>query len=350
MRVHLCPCEFGEKERLLAEDGEFKAVAFRYSTGVEGLRVCNACGSFTILPFMGQQIWRCDFDGRELAMKSMHDEPELCRSCFNESYGCFLMHCGLTAMGNPTEEDGHVGHAELPIARYRDAWLETGRDEKGAYIAAGGTFVNRLCFTYHYAFSPVVKLRSGAGALEIAATVENRKDIPFEYYYLCHVNHRPVNGSRIVESPLAKPPIINHEVPDGYHKPWADATNAWLGRLDRDYTAQSIIGAKGESYRPEIVNCYFHKADRAGWAFVKQIYPRKIGKTGGVYVKYRPSELPYATRWIARTKEEDALGMCLPATAEHKGLSYCRAHGQQSFLAPGESAAFHIETGVCRSR
>ena len=112
MKVYLCKGDFGEKKRLLAENGEFKAETFRYSTGVEALKVSNARGSFTILPFLGQQIWRCDFDGVELAMKSIYDEPKDCKDCFNESYGCFMMHCGLTAMGNPTAEDDHVGHAE----------------------------------------------------------------------------------------------------------------------------------------------------------------------------------------------------------------------------------------------
>ena len=334
---------FGETSRVLMECGEFKAATFKYSTGVEGLKVSNSRGSFTILPFMGQTLWRCDFDGRELTMKSIHEEPEDCKVCFNESYGYFLMHCGLTAMGNPTAEDSHVGHAELPIARYQEAWIATGVDAVGAYVEVGGTFVNRMCFTYNYAFSPVVRLRAGEAKLEIEATVENRKDIPFEYYYLCHVNHRPVDGSRIEESKLAKKPIINHEVPEDYHKPWADATNAFLARLDADYTLQNTVGGEGESYRPEIVNCYFHVPDADGTATVSQVYP---GGAGGVYVKYRPDELPYATRWIARTEDEDAMGMCLPATSEHKGLAYCRANGQQSFLEPGERVTFHIETGL----
>ena len=338
MKINLANFQFTDKPTLLAEDGEFKAVAFRYSTGVAALKVSNRRGSFTILPWMGQMIWRCDFDGRELAMKSMYDEPADCKECFNESYGCFMMHCGLTAMGNPTKDDTHVGHAELPIARYQEAYLEFG----DGFAAVGGTFTNRLCFTYDYAFSPRVVLRKGAAKIEISGTVKNNKDIPFEYYYLCHVNHRPVDGSRIVESPLKRPPIINHEVPDDYYKPWGDATNAWLAVLDKDYKAQSVVGAKGESYRPEIVNCYFHKADKSGWAKVKQMYP----KGGGVYVKYRPSELPYATRWIARTKDEDAMGMCLPATSEHKGRLYCQAHGQQRYLAPGRKFSFRIETGL----
>ena len=341
-KVHLYRNSFADAKRVLLECGEFRAETFRYSTGVEALKVSNSRGSFTILPFMGQMVWRCDFDGRKLAMKSIHDEPERCKTCFSESYGCFLMHCGLTAMGNPAADDSHVGHAELPIASYREAWIATGSDAIGDYVAVGGKFVNRLCFTHNYEFSPTVLLRAGAAKLEIAASIHNRKDIPFEYYYLCHVNHRPVDGSRIVESPLSRHPIINHEVPDGYYKPWADATNAFLRRLDTDWTLQSKVGIEGESYRPEIVSCYFHRPDADGFAAVMQVFP---GNEGAVYVKYRPGELPYATRWIARTEDEDAMGMCLPATAEHKGLSYCRAHSQQRFLQPGESVTFHIETG-----
>lgn len=344
-KVRLFGGMFGETVRLLLESGEFRAETFRYSTGVDAVKVSNARGSFTILPFMGQQVWRCDFDGLELAMKSIHDEPEVCRDCFTESYGCFMMHCGLTAMGNPTAADSHVGHAELPIARYRDAWIGIGRDRRGPYIAVGGTFLNRLCFTHSYAFSPVVRLRAGAARLEIEASIRNNKDIPLEYYYLCHLNHRPVDGSKIVESPLSRRPIVNREVPEGYYKPWADATERFLDALERDYRIQRTVGVKGESYRPEIVNCYFHRPGRDGWAFVKQMFPKRVGKAGGVYVRYRPAELPYATRWIARTKDEDAMGMCLPATAEHKGRTFCRAHKQQRILAPGKTVTYHVEAG-----
>lgn len=346
MRINLANFAFTETPTVIAENGELKATAFRYSTGTEAIRVSNRRGSFTVLPWRGQMIWRCDFDGRELTMKSMYDEPKDFQRCFDESYGCFLMHCGLTAMGNPTPQDTHPGHAELPVARYQEAYLEFGTDKAGEYVAVGGSYRHDLCFSYNYLFSPRVVLRKGAAKLEIEATATNLKDLPLEYYYLCHVNHRPVDGSKIVESPLAKKPIVNHEVPAGYYKPWADATNKWLAALDCDYRLQSVVGAKGESYRPEIVNCYFHKPDKTGWATVRQVYPKRIGKVGGVFVRYRPGELPYATRWIARTNDEDALGMCLPATAEHKGRLYCQAHRQQRYLKPGKSVTFHIETGI----
>ena len=344
MKITLNRSFFAEAKRTLVEEGELKAELFRYASGIEAVRVSNRRGSFTVLPWMGQMIWRCDFDGRELVMKSIWEEPAVCKASYEESYGCFLMHCGLTAMGNPTAADTHPGHGELPTAVYDEAWLDVGADKAGPFLAVSGVYRHKRCYALDYAFSPRALLRPGKATVEVTSTIANDRDLPLEYYYLCHVNHRPVDGSRIVESPLRKPPIINHEVPADYYKPWGDATNRFLDALDRDYRLQRVVGAKGESYRPEIVNCYFHKPDAKGWAFVKQMYP----KGGGVFVRYRPGELPYATRWICRTPHDDALGMCLPATAEHKGRLYCQAHKEQRVLAPGKSVAFHIETGLLK--
>ena len=130
MKTYLREGFFTDKETTLVEAGELKATLFTYSTGVRAVRISNAKGSATVLPFDGQAVWRCDFLGRELTMKSIYDEPQVCGH-FGESYGCFLMHCGLTAMGNPTAADTHPGHGELPTAKYRSAWLETGTDAEG---------------------------------------------------------------------------------------------------------------------------------------------------------------------------------------------------------------------------
>jgi len=170
----------------------------------------------------------------------------------------------------------------------------------------------------------------------------NLKDLPLEYYYLCHVNHRPVDGARLLYTADPAKAIINREVPEGYRKDWADATNAWLDAMERNPACGDRIGAKGESYRPEIVNCFLHHAAKDGWAYTMQLAPDGTA----VYVKHDPKQLPYGTRWIARTVDEDALGMCLPATAEHKGRLYCRAHHQQRMLKTGKTVRYHIETGL----
>ncbi len=341
MKTYLQDRFFTEKETVLVESGELKATLFTYSTGVEAVRISNAKGSATVLPFMGQAVWRCDFLGRELTMKSIYDEPQNC-TFYGDTYGFFVLHCGLTAMGNPTAADTHPGHGELPLAKYRQAWVEVGEDLKGPWIAVGGIYSHLRCFSVNYDFSPTLKLRAGATSLEIDVEFTNRKDLPLEYYYLCHINHLPVDGSRLLYTADPKKAIINHEVPDGYRKDWADATNAWLDKMDINPSCGDKVGAEGESYRPEIVNCFMHHAAKDGWAYTMQLHPDGTA----VYVKHDPKQLPYGTRWIARTEDEDALGMCLPATAEHKGRLYCQEHRQQRILKTGRTVSYHIETGL----
>jgi len=48
---------FTEQPRALLENNDFKVTAFRYASGVEGLRVQNSRGHLVILPWLGQMIW-----------------------------------------------------------------------------------------------------------------------------------------------------------------------------------------------------------------------------------------------------------------------------------------------------
>ena len=73
-----------------------------------------------------------------------------------------------------------------------------------------------------------------------------------------------------------------------------------------------------------------------------QINPDKTA----TFVRHKPAELPYGVRWISRTEDEDAMGMVLPATAEHKGRLYCQRNNEQSYLKRGESVTYHMRTGL----
>ena len=63
MRFYLNKEYFTDREFLIAENANMKATAFKYSTGVEAIRVENKKGYFIILAFKGQQIWRAHFCG-----------------------------------------------------------------------------------------------------------------------------------------------------------------------------------------------------------------------------------------------------------------------------------------------
>ena len=331
---------FSKEERVIFESNDLKATMFTYSTGVEAIKLENKKGYITLLPFMGQMIWRAEFLGHELTMKSIYNEPEVCNETYGESYGCFIMHCGLTAMGNPGDADKHLPHGELPIAKYKNAYVEMGEDEKGKYIALGGTYTHKRAFECNYSFSPECRLYSDASTIELTITFTNNKDLPLEYYYLCHINYRPVDGSKLYYTANHQNIVAHREVPENHPK--AKLTSDYIDKLDKDMSIMDVIDKNTQSYAPEIVFTCLYDSDSSGNAHTLQLLPDGYS----YYVQHKPEELPYGIRWIARTEDEDALGMVLPATAEHKGRIYCRNKGQEKYLMPAETVVYHIKTGL----
>ena len=112
------------------------------------LRLQNELGELVLLPFQGQQIWSAAFGGRNLTMKSMFDQPRPTRN-YLETYGGFLLHCGVTAMGVPAGGDTHPLHGELPNAPYQKAWLVAGEDER-ALPGLGGEYQHTVAFNINY--------------------------------------------------------------------------------------------------------------------------------------------------------------------------------------------------------
>ncbi len=342
-KVYLYEYFFTEKEKEILCVGALSATLFTYSTGVKAVRLANDKGNAVFLPYMGQMIWRAEFDGYDMTMKTPYDEPLPAKKGYSETYGPFLMHCGLTAMGNPTAEDNHNPHGELPVCKYDSVYIVSGSDEGGNYIGMSGVYTHKRCYTTNYDFSPLVKLYEGKTVLDITVTITNNKDVPLEYYYLCHINHRPVDGATLSYTADRKKIKVNHEVPEDYFSAKdAKATNDYLDRLDKDPSIMDQVGAPGQAYCPEIVFCCTYTADEEGTAYTMQINPDKTA----TFVCHRPEELPYGVRWISRTEDEDTMGMVLPATAEHLGKLYCQRNNQQRYLKKGESVSFHMQTGT----
>ena len=69
-----------------------------------------------------------------------------------ETYGGFLLHCGINAFGSPQADDNHPQHGELPNADYDSAYIEVLEDS----IAVGGSFTFNKSFVKSYTFSPKV--------------------------------------------------------------------------------------------------------------------------------------------------------------------------------------------------
>lgn len=325
---------FSPRPKTVLEAGEFKAAAYTYASGVCALEVSNARCTYVLLPFNGQQVWRYQVDGEEMTMKSMFQEPEDTRD-FEASYGAFLIHCGLTAMGNPSDEDPHPLHGELPLAHYQSAWVEWGEDEEGEFIRTGGEFLYRNALETSYAYSPSIRLNAGSAMLKARDTIENKRSQPFPFMYMSHVNWRPFDGSRFV---YGAPTDREHiEV---FREDWGDAISKEDAKRLDDYTLKlmedpaiaDIINRDTQIYDPELCLCIQYVPDEDGWAHSMQLRPD--GKA--CYVAFDTAYLKTGVRWMARTGEEDACGFCLPNTGNHKGRAYAIANDLRKVLAPHE--------------
>jgi hypothetical protein len=298
-----------------------------------------------MLPFQGQQIWSAAFDGRELTMRSMFAEPVPTRD-YLSTYGAFLVHCGLTAMGVPGPEDRHPLHGELPNAPYAAAWLEVGEDAEGSYVALGGRYQHVVAFNHNYIAEPLVKLHERSSLIDILLQAKNLKHVDMDLMYMMHVNFRPVDNGRLVYSARPTPAEVKTHVSIPSHMQTAGSGGKlmeFLKRLADDPAGHHVL--KPElCFDPEIVFTIRYRADAQGWAHSMQVHPDGCAS----YIAHRPSELEYGIRWIARNADQDALGLVLPATAEHKGYTAAKGKGQVRTLAGGGTVAFHARAGLLK--
>ena len=198
-RVNFKPSFFGDRPLELLCDGALKATAFRYETSVCGLKIQNQHCSMVVLPYMGQQIWFWECNGKNLTQKSIFDQPQATTK-FGDNYGGFLLHCGLTNINCAGEGEDYPLHGELPFANYPETYVGIGRDESGKYLAVGGTYIYRNSQEYHYAYSPELRLYDDSSVLQMHIDLHNRRGCNLDYMFMCHMNWLAVDGSRVVYS------------------------------------------------------------------------------------------------------------------------------------------------------
>ena len=338
--VHLAPQCFTEREKTLVEHGALAAAAFRFDSGVCGLRLSNELGCLVMLPFQGQQIWSAEFGGRNLTMKSMFTEPRPTRE-YLETYGGFLLHCGVTAMGSPSQEDTHPLHGELPNAPYQKAYVVIGQDERGAYIGLGGRYQHTVAFNHNYVAEPLVKLYANSSLFWLTLTIANLRHSEMELMYLAHVNFRPVDNGRLVYSAPCTPERVRVRTSIPTHIRPLPGYAEFIQELARHPEKHNLL-SPGLIFDPEVVFFIDCLTDEAGWAHSMQVHPDGSAD----YVRYRPDQLDKGIRWISRTADQDALGLILPATAEPEGYLAEKAKGNVKTIPARGEFRCEIEMGA----
>lgn len=342
--INLSPRFFSEREKTIVSQGEFSATAFLFESGVAGLRLQNSRGELIMLPFQGQQIWSAVMDGRNITMKSMFDEPNPTQ-VYLETYGGFLLHCGVTAMGGPGPQDNHPLHGELPNAPYQKAHLVLGEDAKGRYIGLGGVYHHTAAFVCNYLAKPLIKLYEGSTMFDVWLEIENLKNSPMELMYLAHINYRPVNNGRLVYSSPCTPERVRVRTNIPAHLNPPKEYKVLLEKIAANPEIHNVLKAN-LAFDPEVVLYIDYLSDEQGWGHTMQVLPDGSAD----YVKHKPMQLDHGVRWICRTADQDALGMIEAATAEPEGYTAEKAKGNIKIVKPKSTWRCDMEMGTISAK
>ena len=338
MRIELYDQMFNEKERTLCEFDTFSITTFRYESGVAALRIINARGEIIVLPFQGQQVWRAKFDGRELTMRSMFDEPISTRE-YLENYGAFMIHCGITGLGAPGPDDNHRLHGELPNAPFCSAWLELDPDQRSAKV--GGNYQHIVAFSTNYLATIETSLQAESALLDFSVSVENLKQTPMDLMYLAHANFRPVDDGELHYSAFynSKSVRVRQSIPSHINpKP---GYKEFLSRLTDSPEMHHKL-KPGLAFDPEVVFEIDMIGDADGFAHALQKHPNGTAD----YVRCRPDQAPLCMRWICRTPDQDGLGIAFPSTSGVDGYTTEKARGRLETVQSGDTWSIDMKLGL----
>jgi len=338
--IYLRPEFFSAHETLLIESDELSASTFQFDSGVCALHLVSDVGDLVLLPFQGQQVWSAIFNGRNLTMRSMFEQPYPTR-VFLDTFGGFLQHCGATATGGPGPTDTHPLHGELPNAPYQGVYVAMGEDETGTYIGMGGAYQHTVAFTHNYVAEPLVKLYAGATLFKVEMAITNLKQSPQELLYLAHVNFKPVDGGKLAYSAIPTPEHVRVRASIPSHITPGPGYVDFIQELGEHPEKHHLL-APDLAFDPEAVFFIDYIADEAGWAHSMQIHPDGQADV----IRHRPEQLPKATRWISRTPDQDAIALVEAGTCEPEGYVAEKAKGNIRLLAPGEYFVAEFEIGA----
>jgi len=338
--INLYQEHFVEKEKLLCCAGEFFVSAFRYDSGVAALRVKNARGEIIVLPFQGSQVWRAHFDGRELTMLSMFKEPRATQ-VYLETYGGFLIHCGITGLGAPGPQDVHSLHGELPNAPMQSARLELDIDR----ITVLSSYQHTVAFSTNYNATVSTSLSTGSALIDVSVTVENLKATPMDLMYLAHANFKPVDNGELHYSAdyNAQSVRVRRSIPA--HVMAKPGYKEFLEDLAKN-PSQSHVLKPELGFDPEVVFEIDPKSDVDGLAHALHRHPEGFSD----YISFRPDQAPIAMQWICRTEDQDGLGMAFPSTSGVEGYTVEKNKGRVVELSEGETWRINMLMGHLTER
>ncbi|EPH15162.1 DUF4432 domain-containing protein [Dermabacter sp. HMSC06F07] len=335
LTIPLSEAQFPQSPHTLCANESFTVEAFRYPNGIASITLRNSRGSLEILPFMGQIIWGAEFDGIDLTMTNMFEQPMPAREIV-DTYGCFAFHSGLLANGCPSPEDDHPLHGEFPCLPMASARLDI--DDDALSLVSVGEYVKG--FGHHYRAEPRVTLRKDSAIFDIGMAVTNLSAYqPMPLQYMCHMNYAFVPEGQMSQNLPEGAFKLRSTVPAHVTPtPAWEAINASITRGDVD--ADSLHGA--EAFDPEIV--YF--ADDLA-QYGERVYCELALPSGPRFAtEFSSEEFSTATRWILHNPDQKVAAFVLPGTSRPEGFKAAQAQGTLIQLEAGQTREFCVRTGL----
>jgi len=315
--------------RFRAEEGRAAGASFAEVWTGSGFR-------YTVALDRAMDISSASHNGRSLCWRSpggdaapgLYDPRGL--GWLKTFFGGLLTTCGLTHTGAPMDFEGkHYGlHGPIANTPAEEVACRSRWEGNDLVITVSGRVRQAQLFGEKLMLHRTIETRAFAGRLTIHDVVENtaRERAPLMMMY--HINAGwPVleDGSRLyVDAEMVEPF-------DGHAK-------EGLSEYDRFH-------APVKGYREM---CYFitPKADRRGETTAAVV---NKARNFGLYVKWRPEELPCMVEWKMMGYRDYVVGV-EPATVGDRPRDELIKSGRMPHLRGGGSREFHLEIGVLDGR
>lgn len=328
---------FSELPTEILSSSEFSVKLFRYPAGVEAVEIKNSRGKIIVLPYMGQIIWRAEFDDIDLTMKNMFSQPRKTHNML-DTYGCFAFHSGLLASGCPSPEDTHPMHGEFCCADMDRAWLEI---EPGS-ITLCGKYEYCQGFGYRYTARPSVQLKAGAGNITIGMNVKNTTSVPMPLQYICHINYAYVDEGEFAANIPDSAFKLRETIPS-HIKPTAD----WFAYTDEIKKMQSQGKTLTKLGNPALYNTEIvFLADDID-EYTDSIEAQITSPQGYTFkTTFSTQQFKHAIRWIMYNGDQQVSSFIIPATSRPEGFLAAQKAGHLIMLEPNETREFSVTTGL----
>jgi hypothetical protein len=242
--------------------------------------------------------------------------------------------CGLTYMGAPGpdqgEELGLHGRASYTPATNVAYGGDWDGDEYEMWLT--GQLREAIVFGEYLILRRHISARLGESRLFIEDTVTNEGYQPSPHMQLYHVNFGFPVLSQETELLAASKEV----------KPRDDIAGEGIGQYNR-------FQPPTPGYQEQV---FYHtpKVDADGYAQAALANPKFGGGQGlGVYVRFKPEELPRLVQWKMMGQTFYVCGL-EPSTNWAGGRAEARAEGSLQVLEPGESRHYKVEIGVLASQ